>query len=160
MSTPNWVDYRTDRCYGDSDPDGNTDTFNRAVKEIWGNFTAYDTAPAGGTGEHDRDGDHMSDLSTGLWSQEEGTYTGNGADDRNISLADSGLDIKFIRVWDAAVINTFLRSEDMAGDATLDYGTGFVADYIQSVATTGQFQVGTTLNVNLREYYYIINGVS
>jgi hypothetical protein len=162
MSTPLWVNYKNDPCYGDTDPDGNVDDFNRANKGIWGNLTSYTGVESfgAGTGEHDRTGNHKVDLSASLAVIEEGTYQGNGADNRNISLSDSSLTIDLIRVWDGAVAYTFFRSSDMAGDNTKGTGgTAFVADYIQSIATTGQFQVGTTLNVNLRDYYYIAYGL-
>jgi len=157
---PEWAEY-TEKCYGDSDPDGNEDTFNRANKQIWGNFTAYNTAPATGTGEHDRDGAHMDDLDDNLWTVEEGSYTGNGADNRNISFADTGLDCKFMRVWDGNITYTTFRSEDMSGDNSCRTPGGtFVSNYIQSIATTGQFQVGTALNVSSRAYYYVAYGTS
>lgn len=160
MAIPDWVGY-LDRCYGDSDSEGNTDTFNRAVKELWGNFSAYATAPAAGTGEHDRDGDHMSDLTSNLWVVEEGTYTGNDADDRDISLSDAGLDIKFIRIWNGIVEFVFFRSEDMVGDASsYTNNSTFLADYIQSIATTGEFQVGVSWNTSPRVFYYVCYGVS
>ena len=157
MSTPEWIHYKTDPCYGASDPNGNADVYNRANKDLWSNFSAYNS----GTGEHDRDGDHMSDLVTNLWVVEEGTFTGNGADDRNISLSDSGLDIKFIRVWGVSIQYTFLCSEDMGADETKGTSnTAFSVDYIQDVSTTGQFQVGTALNVNLTVFYYVCYGVT
>jgi hypothetical protein len=155
MSNLTLIQY-TDRCFGASDPNGNSDVWNAPSKQFWSLFSAYNS----GTGEHDRDGGHMSDLSTYLWYMEEGSYTGDGNDDTDISLSDSSLDIKFIRVWDGAVAYTFYRTEDMAGDNTGNTNNGtFAANYIQSVATTGQFQVGTILNVNLRDYYYVVYGV-
>jgi hypothetical protein len=159
MATPVTTHYKNDFCYGHADSDGNTDTWNRFCKYVWGNFTNYDTEYGSGTGEHDADGDHMADLTTNCWYQEPLTYQGNGADDRNISTSDASLDIKFIRIWDGAVAYTFFKSEDMAGDSTRDTNNaaGFVANYIQSVGT-GTFQVGTALNVNLRDYYAIIYG--
>ncbi len=158
--TPEWVGY-LEKCYGDSDPNGNEDTFGRANKQIWGNFTAYNTAPALGTGEHDRDGAHMSDLASGLWVVEEGTYTGTSVDNRNISFSDAGLDCKFMRIWTAQYSLTYFRSEDMTGDNTKrTSNVGFLPDYIQSIATTGQFQVGLTLNVTGNTYYYVAYGVS
>ncbi len=157
---PEWAEY-TEKCYGDSDPSGNIDTFGRANKQIWGNFTAYNTAPALGTGEHDRDGAHMSDLDDNLFAVEADRYTGNGADNRNISFSDVGLDCKFIRILDQSDTYTFFKTEDMAGDTTKStFGGAVVANYIQSIATTGQFQVGTALNVNSRYYYYIAYGAS
>jgi hypothetical protein len=158
MVIPTWAEYNEKR-YGHNDPEGNEDTFGRANKMIWGNLTAYATAPATGTGEHDRDGAHMSDLVSGLWVPEEGNYQGNGADDRNISLSDTGLDIKLLRIW-APPLYSFFRSEDMAGDNTSSTeNVVFASDQIQSIGT-GTFQVGTLLNVNLTVYYYIAYGVT
>ncbi len=156
MATPEWIHYKTDPCYGASDPGGYQDVYNRANKQIWSNFTAYNS----GTGEHDRDGDHMADLVSNFWVCEEDTYAGNAADDRDISLTDAGLDVKMIRIWNATVAYTFVRSEDMAGDNTKSTeNLAFAADYIQSVGT-GTFQVGTALNAAATDYYYIVYGVS
>ena len=164
MALTKLIDYKDDLCYGDSDPNGQTDTFNRPGKEVWGYLTPY-TGTEGygaGTGEHIKTGVHMDDLDDNLWVVEDGNYTGDGADDTDIALSDSGLDIKAIRIWDANIQYTWFRTEDIAGDNSKDTNNsaGFTADYIQSVATTGQFQVGTSLNVNLREYYYVVYGVS
>ena len=120
MATPETTHYKNDPCYGDSDPDGNIDSWNRYCKYVWGNFTNYDTEYGSGTGEHDADGDHMSDLLSLFWKCEAYTWTGNGADDRNLSLSDGDLDVKFIRVWEASTAGTWFKSEDMAGDTTFD----------------------------------------
>jgi hypothetical protein len=156
MPTPDWVDYK-DRCYGHADPGGEFDTYNKATKGFWKNFSAYDS----GTGEHNRDGTHMADLTDNVYVLETGTYTGNGTDDRNISLSDSGLDIKYIRIFEESTQGTWFRSETMAGDATLETKVmSSITDAIQSVSTPGVFQVGLVLNVNLRVYYYILYGES
>ena len=156
MATPETTHYK-DLCYGHGDE--NTDTWNRFCKYVWGNFTNYDTEYGSGTGEHDADGDHMSDLLSLFWKCEAITWTGNAADDRNISLSDGDLDVKFIRVWEAATVGTWFKSEDMAGDTTFDTPTiTSAADFVQSVGT-GTFQVGTSLNVNLRDYYAVVYGV-
>ena len=151
MPTPDWVEY-TEKRYGVGST-GNEDTFNRACRTLWDDMF---------TVQHDKDGDHKADLfpSTKI---EEGSYTGNGADDRNISLSDGTLDIKFMRVYSAEVAYTYIRTEGMAGDNTKNtkYNPGvvFQADQIQSVGT-GTFQVGTNaaVNTNLATYYYLVVG--
>ncbi len=151
MPTPDWINY-DERDYGASDPNGNADVYNRPNIDLWENFTA----------QHDKDGVHKADLDDNLWKVEEGTYTGNGADNRNISLSAS-IDIKFIRVWSEVVAYTFTVSEDMSADDTRseDLTVSFTADQIQSVSTTGQFQVGThnAVNQNSATYFYVCYGV-
>ena len=159
MATPETTHYKNDRCYGHNDPDGNTDTWNRFCKYVWGNFTNYDTEYGRGTGEHDADGDHMSDLLSLFWKAEPISWTGTTVDSRNISLSDAALDVKFIRVWEASTVGTWWKSEDMAGDTTFDSPTiTSSADFVQSVGT-GTFQVGASLNVGSRVYYAIVYGV-
>lgn len=159
MATPQTTHYKNDLVYGHNDADGNTDTWNRFCKVVWGNFTNYDTEYGSGTGEHDADGDHMADLLALFWKCEPITWTGNGADDRDISLSDGDLDVKFIKVWEAATAGTWWKSEDMAGDTTFDSPTIIsTADFVQSVGT-GTIQVGVSLNVNLRDYYAVAYGV-
>jgi len=161
MALPNYVHYKTDYCYGDSDPGSNLDTGNRPHKGHWGNFTTYTGTESygAGTGEHDNDGDHMSGLLSLFWKGEPISWTGNGADDRDISLVDSALDVKFIHVWEASTAGTWWKSEDMAGDTTFDSPTvTSAADYVQSIGT-GTFQVGTSLNVGSRVYYAYVYGV-
>ncbi len=154
---PEWVEF-TEKRFGDSDPNGNMDTFNRANKQNWGNLTAYSTAPALGTGEHDRDGAHMSDLTSNSYQVDAGTYTGNGTDDRDISLSKS-IDIKFIRIWEGSTAGTWFKTASMTGDSSLNTAVmADVTDCIQSLTTQGEFQVGTTLNVNMRAYYFAAYG--
>ena len=157
MAVPQTTHFKNDLCYGHGDE--NTDTWNRFCKYVWGNFTNYDTEYGSGTGEHDADGDHMADFLALFWKCEPITWTGNAADDRDLSLSDGDLDIKFIKVWEAATVGTWWKSEDMAGDTTFDSPTIIsTANLVQSVGT-GTFQVGTDLNVNLRDYYAIVYGV-
>ena len=157
MAALNLIHYKNDRCYGASDPNGQPDIFNRPAKILWGNLTPYTDAESGasGTGDHDKDGDHMSDLTDDCWIMEEDTYTGDGNDDTVITFTESDLDSKFVRVVDGVTTYTWFRSEDMAGDATKksDDAAGFAADMIQDISTNGQMTVGTVLNVNLREYF-------
>lgn len=154
MAVSDYYALYTEKAYGHNSTTGNTDNFNKLAKYLWGLFEM----------EHEpSDGSHQAALTAENWVVEEGTYTGNGVDDRNISLSDAGLDIKFIRIWSEGVAYTFFRSEDMAGDATLDTSgiVGFAANHIQSVGT-GTFQVGDSANVNDNgvDFYYVAYGVS
>ena len=158
MATPVTTDIYLGN-WGHNDPDGNSDYWNRHSKYVWGNFCNYDTEYGSGTGEHDKDGDHMSDLLALFHKAEPITWTGTGADDYDISLSDSSLDVKFVQIWEASTAGTWWKSEDMAGDTTFDSPTvTSSANYIQSVGT-GTLQVGTALNVGSRVYYGIVYGV-
>lgn len=158
MATPETTHYKLQR-YGHADADGNIDTWNRFCKYVWGNFTDYDAEYGSGTGEHDDDGDHMAGLLALFWKAESITWTGNGGDNRNISLSDGALDVKYINAWEASTAGTWFKSEDMAGDTTFQTPTGAAAaDFVQSVGT-GTFQVGVSLNAGARVYYAKIYGV-
>lgn len=150
MITP--IDYRAPR-YADSDPNGNTDNVNGFCKELWNNQFRE---------EHDGDGDHKADLLASFDKFETGNYTGNGADDRNISLTDSTTDIAYIKIWSGSIAYHYFRSSSMTGDNTArSYsGEAFQSDQIQSVATTGQFQIGadSDVNANAIDYYYAVWG--
>lgn len=159
MATPVTTHYKDDLCYGHNDADGNSDTWNRFCKYVWGNFCQYSTEYGSGTGEHDKDGDHKADLLALFWKREPIQWTGAGGDDRDLALSDGDLDVKFIQVWEAATAGTWWKSEDMAGDTTFDSPTvTSAADLIQSVGT-GTFQVGSLLDVAARDYYAIVYGV-
>lgn len=83
-----------------------------------------------------------------------GTYTGNGADNRNITGA--GFQPEWALVMGDGAADSF-RPFALAGDNTFDIiGTNAVANYIQS-ATADGFQVGSDNNVNQsgRAYYWI-----
>jgi len=148
MATPDWVHYR-EPCYGDSDPAGNADTFNRACKTIWSNFTA----------EHDKDGDHKSGLTSDLapWYIEAKTYTGDGTGDRSITLTNAALDPKFTRVWDAVNAYTYFRTASMP--ATVSMGTNGIS-YTDKITgeVLGTINISAGLNVNLVVYYYVVYG--
>ena len=83
-----------------------------------------------------------------------GTYTGNGADNRNITGA--GFQPEWALVMGDGAADSF-RPFALAGDNTFDIiGTNAVANYIQAAAADG-FQVGSDDNVNQsgRAYYWI-----
>jgi hypothetical protein len=157
MGTPVWINYK-ERCHGDSDPNGNEDTFNRANKTLWQNFSAHGT---GHTGEHDKDGDHCSDLLSdlGAASQESGTYTGTGAN-QTISLTDTGLVVKFVRVWSADSAYTWFASADMLYSYSMS-SQGITAEERITTLGTGSFAVGTSDDVNKSgvTFYYNVWGV-
>lgn len=148
IGTPRWIQYNEST----SGVGTGTDVFNRPSRDIW------DTFQVG----HEKTGAHKSSLTTDIWGYEEGTYTGNNTDDRNISLTDTNLDIKFIRIWCDRTGSPYswVRTENIAGDnAAAAFGAGtFTADMIQSVGT-GTFQIGNGgLNNNAQDYFYICYG--
>ena len=84
-----------------------------------------------------------------------GTYTGNSADNRNIT--GLGITPKLIWVKRGATSQAVWRTDTVVGDRTLYWGlTSAVADRLQSLLADG-FQVGTNAEVNLntQTYYYI-----
>jgi hypothetical protein len=149
MATPQWVHFK-EPCYGDTDPAGNADTFNRACKTIWSNFTA----------EHDKDGDHKEGLTTDLdpWYIEAKTYTGDGTGARTIDLTNAHLDTQFVRVWDAANAYTYFRTHDMPANTSM--GTNGIS-YTDKITAedVGEFSVDAGLNVNLVVFYYVAYGM-
>lgn len=92
-----------------------------------------------------------------------GYYSGDGNDDRVISLSITDLDLKYIfikryQATDAAA----LKTEDLAGDNTKNNdAAAFAADMIQDITTNGQFTIGTNALVNdaADVYYYYAIGV-
>jgi len=148
LGEPRYIQY-TELRDGENEPNGRPDVFNRPAKD-W--YTSYTVEHDYATGAH---------ASTGCMVIEEGTYTGNGVDNRNISLTNSSLDIIFILIWRDGTTAPVLRSTDMAGDnSKIAQVNAFQANMIQSIATTGQFQVGTdnAVNQNTIDYYYIVGG--
>ena len=88
-----------------------------------------------------------------------GMYTGNGADDRNIS----GLSFQpdwVVTMGDAQ--QDYFKPAPLAGDEAFAMnGTGAVTNRIQALQATG-FQVGSDVNVNenTRAYYWIAFGAT
>lgn len=148
LGTPRWAQHDERRDYANH-PDGNEDRGNRAMQDF---YTSYTVQHDYATGAH---------ALAGVAAVENGTYTGNGVDSRNISLSNSSLTIDFLLIWRADTEYPVLRSSDMTGDATKELETNaFQADMIQSIATTGQFQVGTdaAVNANGVDYWYLAIG--
>lgn len=146
-----YMDYR-EKFWGHDSTSGNEDTFNKLAKYIWEDFEK----------EHEpSDGSHIDALDDDLLSCEEISWTGNGVNGRTINLVDSGLDIKFIRVWSEEAAYTYFRSEDMAGDASVstEVLTTFTANWIESVGT-GSFTIGDADEVNKSsiDYFAIVYG--
>jgi len=153
MATPEWVQ-DGERWDGANDPNGNLDIMNRANQEIWDMFCV----------EHDKDGDHFDFQSPAVFESD--SYSGNGTDPHNVSLTNSALQIKYLRVW-CSTLSTpndeywAWCTDTMSADETKTFeNVGFVADWIQSIGT-GTFQVGgdTGVNDSSETYHYLAIGV-
>lgn len=87
-----------------------------------------------------------------------GSYSGNGADNRNIVQSDAFLpNFLWVGVKQTNWTKTWGRLSSMVGDAAISYNiSGDQADYIQQFNSDG-FQVGTALNVSSPSttYYYL-----
>ena len=147
LSDISWPQY-TEQNWAASDPDGHPDIMNEGYDILWEVFCV----------EHDKDGDHQTSGLT-YAKVEEGSWSGNDADDRDISLTDGALDIKWLKIFGTDLTGPFAVTESFPADKTSEneIGGAFVADYIQSVGT-GTFQVGTTANTSGETYYYIAIG--
>jgi hypothetical protein len=86
-----------------------------------------------------------------------GTYTGNGSDNRNLTLQSTFPFTWLVIKGDGGRTGAY-RNKDLAGDAThAFYFTGTATDQIQSMGTTiGDVQLGTSdfVNANSRTYYW------
>jgi hypothetical protein len=90
---------------------------------------------------------------------EPGSYGGDNTDDRDITLTNTALDVKYVVIIPYSVAAAYSRSESMAGDNTKQEKSGaFQVDRIQSLGT-GTFQVGNTLNQTGETYHWIAIGV-
>jgi hypothetical protein len=86
---------------------------------------------------------------------EVGSYTGDSADNRNIT--SPGITQQMVWVKRLGARQAVWRSDTVSGDRTLYWGaTAAVADRIQAIITNG-FQVGTDqdVNQNNQTYYYL-----
>ena len=86
-----------------------------------------------------------------------GHFTGNGTDDRSISVG-----FRPIYVQITGATGWWVRSNDMEGDLSCynsGLGISYAANYIQAFESDG-FQIGadTYLNYNGRDYYWIAWG--
>lgn len=145
---------------GANDPNGNPDNYNRVARALWTLFKV----------EHDKDGDHKSDLLTSSSKIEVGSYTGNGTDDRDITIGIATPDIVMIWsevvdayftpyspiVWSSSVFQIFeaVKSVTMLTDVISDPE---YSDLIQVVTGLFAFQIGAnhTVNKNAETYYYL-----
>lgn len=145
---PDWVEDGEDG-YGDGT---GTSVANQVEDDM---YTAFDDEHDGATGAHD------SPPFSGFAMIEVGKYEGNGVDDRDILLAKTDLDIKYLFVFVDAANLVASRSESMAGDNTKnENAAAFAANYIQSIGT-GTFQVGSanSVNFNTADIYYCALGI-
>lgn len=148
MATPRWAQY-WERYDAENHPDGNEDVYNRANKDI------YATLGVG----HNDDGTHKLQ---GVLLFEQGTYTGDGNDDRDIALTNTDLQIMFIIISRADTEAPVFASSSMDTDKTKQVGTNaFAADMIQAIDTAGEFTIGAdaAVNANGIAYHYAAWGV-
>jgi hypothetical protein len=106
-------------------------------------------------------GVHTTNPYTGKGKIETGTYSGNNTDNRDITLTDTSLDVKYIGVLidTGAASGVYSRNESMTGDnAKGETLTTFSSDRIQSMGT-GTFQVGLSLNGTGNTYHWYVIGV-
>ena len=122
----------------DNHPDGNEDVFNRANRVIRDVIAE----------EHNDDGTHKTDTSAEI-SQDD--YTGNGADDRTISITPNNRLILFMFALSRAASPVVCKTSamDLVGDVTKSIGTAsFQTNMLQTVSNMGEFTVGTDVSVN------------
>lgn len=85
-----------------------------------------------------------------------GTYTGNGSDDRNITGV--GFNPGFVMIVPSSAQSRYAtyRGSNLSGDLSFSGSIAATANYIQSLAGSAQFQVGTNVavNENASTYYW------
>jgi hypothetical protein len=147
-SDPTWIPSGTayKMVADDSATVSSSNNGNNVASEIWTIWLE----------EHDNTGAHTITLQhkrieTIDWS-------GNDADNRDITCAITDLDIDHIEVYeDGMPVAT--KTTDMTGDNTKDEdAAAFAADLIQDITTNGQFTVGTGLNASGNTYCAILVG--
>lgn len=156
MSNPLWIGYK-ERTHG-VNSNGYTDISNRPNRTIWSNFCT----------EHNKDGTHKEDLLDApalntVWEMEVYTYQGNGADDRTITLQDTSIDVRFVRIFSADYAYTWFAFDTIHADyagyslSTQGYSAG---NRIQAMGV-GNFQIGSAdeVNHNGTTFFYIVYGV-
>jgi len=151
MPNPTWISYR-ERTNGENS-DGYPDVSNRPARTIWSNFT----------NQHDKTGTHKSDLTDGLCVMETDSYTGNATDNTDITLTNTDLDIKFLRVWSEESAFFWYMTEDLDSEEvnlSLSSQGYLAAGRIKSIGT-GTFRIGDSddVNKNGSTYYYTAYGV-
>lgn len=147
LSDISWPQY-TEQNWAANDPNGNSDIMNEGYDELWTIFTT----------EHDKDGDHWTSGVT-YAKVEEGTWAGDGGGDKIVSLADGTLDIKWIKIMGTDLTDVYIATESFTANktGTAEDAAVFIADYIKSIGT-GTFTVGTVMNTNTEDYYYVAVG--
>lgn len=85
----------------------------------------------------------------------EGTFTGNGSDNRDITISPA-FSPEFVFLIANANQQYVFRTTSMSGDKACTYNSGVAcaSNKIQQFNSNG-FQVGTVMNVNTTAYYYI-----
>jgi len=147
MATPIWINYR-ESTHG-VNSGGYQDVSNRPSRTIWNNFCL----------QHNKDGTHKDDMvDADVLQMETGTYTGDGNDDRTITLTNTGLAVHFVRIFSEAYTHTWFATSDMAGYAIKTEGYAGI-NRIQSMGT-GEFEIGSDPEVNNSgtKFYYIVYG--
>lgn len=144
----------TDAVIGGNDLvyDNTWDNVNQDIQEAF----AVEHDPS--TGEHT-----AFDYSDGgLLVTETGTFTGDGNDDRTITLTNTNLKILFLRIWNSTQTVTVVRTTAWDTDEArpLLYTTS-IANTIQALGT-GSFEVGSSdyVNKNGDTIYYTAYGIS
>ncbi len=138
-----------ERWDGENDTSGNPDNFNRANKVIYDVWCV----------NHNDDGSHKTDDTIVM---EQGSFAGNSTDNRDISLTNSALTIRFLMIAARGTEYPVIRTTNMSGDNSKELASNALqSNQIQSISTTGQFQVGADSAVNATgtTYDYIAIGV-
>lgn len=152
MANPLWINWK-ESTHG-VNGDGYPDVSNRPARAIWANLTA----------QHNKDGTHKSAMADAdLSVMESYTYTGDGTDNRTISLQNANLEVHFLRIFSDDKAYTFFTDTNLidGGFVPLTMSTeGYAfSNYIQALGT-GDFQVGSAdqVNKNAETFYYIAYG--
>ena len=149
MANPIWITYR-ESTHG-VNSNGYADVSNRPARTIWANFCV----------EHDKAGTHKSDMTTDplIWQMEAGTYAGDGTDNRQISLTNTNLDVKFVRIFSASYDYTWFAFANFPYDTAICTEGHSAADTIQTMGV-GFFEIGSDNEVNENgvTFYYIVYG--
>lgn len=92
----------------------------------------------------------------GANDMEVGTYTGNGTDNRDITMTASWTPELVFIVPESSAARTWRGATSHSGDSTshISGATADAANFIQSFSA-GSFQVGTSNNTNLTVYHWV-----
>lgn len=141
MAEPQWAQ-NGERAVGDGNTDGLDDTMNRAAKQFYELYKK----------RHNDDGTHKL---TGFCLPEIYSYTGTGSAHAE-SLVDSDLEIVCIQIHRVDTEYPVVTCTAMSSDETKQVGTNaFQSGMITSIATAGEFSVGTDAAVNASGVDYV-----